>query len=148
MLLSATTANVLSALISFQPDNNSWFASFPIESMLFCHFKNMLHKPLEIFCEDKFDVFQQRSFAVMLQGTETAPCLLESGWALLSIFHGKHPGKGFIILRPEVFFSWQKVSLANVPHTVQSHFKCNDICTWLPSFENAVILCFTTNLHD
>lgn len=147
MLLSATTANVLRALISFQPDNNGWFPSFPIDSMLFRHFKNMLHKPLEIFCEDTFDVFQQRSFAVMLQGTETAPRLLDLGWAPISIFHGKHPGKGFIILRPEVFFSWQKVSLANVPHLVQSHFKCNDICTWLPSFEDTVIPCFTTNLH-
>lgn len=121
MPLSAATANVLRVLICFQPDNNGWFASFPIDSMLCCRFKNMLHKPLETFCEDKFDIFKQWSFAPMLQGTEMAPRLLESGWALISIFQGRHPIKGFIILRPEVFFSWQKVSLANVPHLVQSH---------------------------
>lgn len=147
MPLSAATANVLRVLICFQPDNNGWFASFPIDSMLCCRFKNMLHKPLETFCEDKFDIFKQWSFAPMLQGTETAPCLLESGWALISIFQGRHPIKGFIILRPEVFFSWQKSLIGKCASFSAKPFECNDIRTWLESFENAVIPCFTTNLH-
>lgn len=41
----------------FQTDNKGRFASFPMDPML--RFTNMLQKPLEIFCEDKFDVFKQ-----------------------------------------------------------------------------------------
>lgn len=79
------------ARMCFQPDNKGRFAFFPVDLMR--RFKNMLHKPLEIFCESFMNSMCLSNDPLLpwLKAQGRLPNFLSRGWASIPISQGKHP---------------------------------------------------------